>query len=142
MACPLPQLKALLSTLEMSFTTIQPSDNRSKAPHYGLVEDAEVTQDVVHEKDAKRPKPFVMRGASVTIIAMTAPYVLGTKITPPLRRLILFPGREVAHCAVTLLILTHSKECASPPHTSFSIPTSTTSESISIRLFPKAGCPQ
>jgi hypothetical protein len=100
LAWPLPQSQALLSTLEMSFTTIQPSDNRTKAPHYGLVEDAEVTQDVVHEKDAKQPGPFVMRGASVTIFAMTAPYVLGTKITPPLGRLILFPGSlrcSVAH---------------------------------------------
>jgi hypothetical protein len=84
----------------MSFTTLQPSDNRTRALHYGLVEDTQVTHDDVHEKYAKRPQRFALRGASVTVFAMIASYVLGTKTTPPLRRFIVF---EAAKLLVALL---------------------------------------
>jgi hypothetical protein len=68
----------------MSFTAFKsPDDRTAGTPHYGLVNDTEVAPDDVHEKCAKRPRSFVGRGASATIFAMTAPYVLGTSSTPP-----------------------------------------------------------
>jgi hypothetical protein len=52
-------------------------------PHYGLVEDMEVTKAThgkasnAHEKRARRSNPVVWRSASVTVVAMLVPYILG-----------------------------------------------------------------
>jgi hypothetical protein len=70
--------KAPLSTPSMPFTALQPPSDRTKIPHYGLIEDTEVTHDNAREKSAKRQTPFVLRGASVTIISLIVPYLLGT----------------------------------------------------------------
>jgi hypothetical protein len=120
-----------LATLAMVFTAPEPSGDRTKAPNYRLVEDAEQTYGNAG-KTTRRRRISLLQGASATLFAMIVPYLLGIFATP------LSCIGFVSHI-VTLLMLTSSKDCASPLCTSRFTLTLMVSELISIHLFSKAG---